>query len=623
MRSPDSIPWPRRPIQVLPPAVAERIAAGEVIERPASVVKELVENALDAGATEITVSLEDGGKALIEVLDNGHGLDPASLWLATQRHATSKLGSLDDLDRIRTLGFRGEALPSVAAVSELKILSRTPETETAYELELGFDAVFGKDRADPPSAVTFGHFLGAEHGTRIQARGLFSQIPARLKFLKSQGAEVAQVREWLERLALAFPEVGFRLESDKRVIIAFAPADPVTRVRAVLADSEDYPIITETATLNVGGELRARIHWVQGLSLPTSRRVVQVVNRRAIRDRMLQQALLSGFRQALLPGQFPAIALYLEIDPAQIDVNVHPTKAEVRFLDSRRVFKAVDTAVTQALARAGAPAYIPAMSARAPEPGPVSRWNPPRREYDSAPAGWTFRGPPVLPASDESTDSEMPTASLQGESLGNPLVDARYVGVLFNTYIAHEQGDELVLVDQHAADERIRFERLRRRFAAERDGQRAELSTQELLLPEAVSVEPEQGPRLRDRLEWLTRAGFGAELFGESTVLFRAVPAEWGAAQLRQRLRGLVERLLDLDAPAGAGLGLDESVFEKLASEACHSSVRAGDRLEDLEARTLVGRLFDCAHPWNCPHGRPTVVRIPRGKLEEWFQRRV
>ena len=361
----------RRPIQVLSANVAERIAAGEVIERPASVVKELIENSLDAGATEILVALEDGGKSLIEIIDNGHGMSPEDLALCVRRHATSKLSSVGDLEKILTLGFRGEALPSVAAVSELSVLSRALGSDTAYELKLPAvsDQERFEDRRFEPEKATFGHFLSSPHGTRIQARGLFAQIPARLKFLKSQGAEVSQVREWIERLALAHPKAGFRLLSDGRQVLSLRPQSETDRVRSILADGEDYPILSANSDLGAAagglgvpdraGGIHVRVHWLQGLSSPQMRKLVQVVNGRAVRDRMLQQALLAPFRQALLPGQFPAVALYVDIDPALIDVNVHPTKTEIRFLESRRIFHVIDELIDGLIAREGAPAFAP------------------------------------------------------------------------------------------------------------------------------------------------------------------------------------------------------------------------------------------------------------------------
>lgn len=596
-----------RPIQILKPAVAERIAAGEVIERPSSVVKELIENSLDAGATEISVSLEDGGKSLIEVTDNGHGMGPEDLSLCVLRHATSKLNVLDDLERIHTLGFRGEALPSVAAVSQLSIISRRAGSDAAFELTLGDLSERNEDSARP-ERVTFGHFLHSMHGTRIQARGLFAQVPARLKFLKSQGAEVSQVREWMERLALTHPQTGFQLFSEGRAILTLRPEDEASRTRTLLGDKNDTPIITSTWSDEAHTpSLRLRAHWLQGLSVPNARKLVQVINGRAVRDRVVQQALLSPFRQALLPGQFPAFALYLEIDPSQLDVNVHPTKTEVRFLESGRVFRAIESLVETMIARHGAPAYASTLWRASENPSPIPSFRPANVATPSP--VWNFSAPPVIPS-----DSETPRVVSQ-----NPFQHARFNGIAFNTYLLFEHESELIVIDQHAADERIRYEALKKKFTSRT------LSSQALLLPEAVRFAPEQRQRLLERLAWIQKLGFEAEIFGEDSLLFRAIPAEWGTDSLRTRLKNLIDRLLatEVTEKNESALAVDESLFESLASEACHSAIRAGDALEPIEARAILGRLFECTHPWNCPHGRPTVVRLARGKLEEWFQRRV
>jgi DNA mismatch repair protein MutL len=708
-----SAPQPgRRPIQVLSANVAERIAAGEVIERPASVVKELVENSLDAGATEVLVALEDGGKSLIEIVDNGHGMSPEDLALCVRRHATSKLSTVGDLEQIRTLGFRGEALPSVAAVSELSILSRMSGASgasdaAAYELKL--PAVNDQDRFEDrkfePEKTTFGHFLSSPHGTRIQARGLFAHIPARLKFLKSQGAEVAQVREWIERLALAHPRTGFRLLSDGRQILSLRPQEETARVRAILADGEDYPMLSANSDLGaVAGGLgvpdqasgrfegrapsssgiHVRVHWLQGLSSPQMRKLVQVVNGRAVRDRMLQQALLQPFRQALLPGQFPAVALYIDIDPALLDVNVHPTKTEIRFLEGRKIFHIIDGLIDSLIAREGAPAFaagawsgsgagagtgsgdaslgsgagatLGAPSGGAPlgmggseasawrDPGAGAggafSWTKPTVSSEGTPsggAGFALRpsySTPTWSAAEPSPthQSPLPLETHPADQPHNPLRFGRLAGTLFNTYFFYEVGDELALVDQHAAHERIRYEQLKKRVLerSKEGGEALSPSSQALLIPEVVKFPAEERATLEARLEWLTQLGFEAEVFGDDTALFRGVPAEWGLSRdLRTRLKNLVDRVLAQEAsepeprPGLAALNMDESLFEALASEACHSAVRAGDRLETEEAASLIDQLFRCEHPWNCPHGRPTVVKVPRARFEEWFQRRV
>lgn len=596
------------PIQVLPPAVAERIAAGEVIERPASVVKELIENSIDAGATEIHVHLEDGGKALIEITDNGSGMEPKDLRLCIERHATSKLQTLDDLEKIATLGFRGEALPSVAAVSDLTILSRAKNSNTTYELKV---TPFSRDKSqcDP---ITFGHFLNSPHGTRMRAVGLFSQIPARLKFLKSQAAEVSQVREWVERLALTHSHIGFKLTSNERTLVNLRPAEESARVREILGDGADFPLVSISSGEDspIHGALKLRLHWLQGLSLPQTRRLVQVVNGRALRDRMLQQALLSSFKQALMPGQFPALALFVEVDPALLDLNVHPTKTEIRFLNSREIFHEIQSLVSQMIGQAGAPAYVPSLNSVA---------EPERFQFEAQ--AFSFTPPAVStsqhsPYTTHSTSEAAQNTALPSVPL-HPLSGARFAGFLFNTYLLYDLGQELALVDQHAAHERIRFEKLKNRmFGANAQAPQ----TQALLIPESVTFPAEFKSHVLDRLPLLSSLGFEVELFSEDTVLFRGIPPEWGNTQLRTRLKNLIERLISVE---GTSLGMDEALFEKLASEACHSAVRAGDHLEPLEAASIVEQLFKCEHPWNCPHGRPTLVKIPQARLEEWFIRRV
>ena len=589
-------------IKLLHPSVAERIAAGEVIERPASVVKELVENSLDAGAIEITVYLEDGGKGLIEVIDNGLGMDRDDLALAVKRHATSKLQELSDLEKIKTLGFRGEALPSVAAVSDLTIHSRARGEAHTYEWN-SVDA--------EPKLATFGHFLGSEHGTRIQARGLFSQVPARLKFLKSQGSEVSQVREWIERLAFTHPHVGFKLVSDERTILNLRPGDEVSRVKQILSDGDDYPVVTIESDQRYQG-FTVRVHWLQGMSLPQTKKLVQVVNRRALRDRFLQQAVLMPFKQALLPGQFPALALFLEINPSEIDVNVHPTKTEIRFLDNRKIFHVIESLTSSMISKHGAPNYAT-----------LSDISPMTAAEPTAAFGFSHPGY-SSPQSENRLEDFKPIVSSNSEPSTNhapshPFSGAQLSGVIFNTYLIYDFGAEAVLIDQHAAHERIRFEKLKKRFFHTQG--HGSGTSQLLLIPEAVKFAPEKRSELEEKLPWLTRLGFESEIFGEDAVLFRAAPPEWGTQSLQVRLKNLIERLLDLKTkPASL---IDEAMFEKIASEACHSAIRAGDRVDVHTAQMILNDLFSCEHPWNCPHGRPTVVRIPKTRFEEWFQRKV
>ena len=466
----------------------------------------------------------------------------------------------------------------------------------------------------------------------------------------------------MERLALAYPHVGFRLLSDQRQVLNLRPQDEKSRVRTILSDGDDYPILSASSDLGAAagalgvpdktGGLHVRVHWLQGLSSPQMRRIVQVVNGRAVRDRMLQQALLAPFRQTLLPGQFPAVALYIDVDPALIDVNVHPTKTEIRFLESRKIFHEVDKLVDQLIVREGAPAYASGpmspfqFQSQSPSPSQSATntfsWTKPTVSSVGEPAGgghsYAHSGSfhlqntsptPAWNASEPNSyltprqQTALPLEVHPQNEPENPLRFGRLAGTLFNTYLFYEIGDELALVDQHAAHERIRYEQLRKRvFQPSSDTVPA---AQALLIPEAVKFPVEQRTLFESRISWLDQMGFEAEVFGEDTALFRGVPAEWGLSKdLRTRLKNLVDRVLAFEEkPGGHSLRIDENLFEVLASEACHSAVRAGDRLEVEEATSIVQQLFACEHPWNCPHGRPTVVKVPRARFEEWFLRRV
>ena len=640
-------------IERLSPHVAERIAAGEVIERPASVVKELVENALDAGARSIHVTLRAGGKEFLEVLDNGHGMGVLDLPRAFERHATSKLRSLEDLARIHTLGFRGEALPSIAAVSDLTVVSRAVGAAQTYELNLSQSGFSGLSSGAPkplPTKITFGYFIDAPHGTRIRAQSLFSQIPARLKFLRAQAAEVSHVREWIERLALSHPEVHFRLVSDERVILDLEACAEATRVSMILSEGIGTLVSHQISV----DHLAVRLHWIQGISLATSRRFIQVVNHRAVRDRLFQTALLNPFRQYFMPGQFPAAAAYLEIDPAELDVNVHPAKTEIRFLQPQALFKLIEQGVREMIAAKGAPARpsLPAaeslhfLSDHAPESIP--------QDYRSAPLRLGSQLPlnsfPPLNQNQWKASEPLPTylnAPITDPTIvpqDYPLLGAfaplaiptrppsgRYCGTLFHTYLLFELEAEMLIVDQHAADERIRFERLRNQV---RTG-----DSQTLLLPELVPCPISSGPPEQDQAWWralqctLEDLGFRVQRQGAAALSFQAVPSFWGTDQLPTRLKNLLDlisEMLEADDPqpllgSEAQKALwDGPLFEALASRACHASIRAGDPLDSRQAQVLVNELWrSCSQPWNCPHGRPTAVLIKRTQLEAWFQRRI
>lgn len=634
-----SLALPRK-VRVLDPHVAEKIAAGEVVERPASVVKELLENSLDAGATEILIVLEDGGKASIEILDNGHGMSREDLALCTERHATSKISSLEDLDRIATLGFRGEALPSIAAVSDLSITTRDAESA---KLDSGTALLWARRSSSTASEITretFGSFLGKPHGTRVLVRSLFAEIPARLKFLKSQAGEVTQVREWVERLSLTHPETGFRLVSGDRTILDLRPSSEAERVASVLSD--DPSLQVESAEIFEEG-VQLRMHWLRGLSLSQSRRMVQVVNGRALKDRMLSQAVLSAFKQSLLPGQFPAVGVFVQVDPATIDVNVHPTKTEVRFLNSAKIFRAIHHGLERLVLERGM-TPSPGAMARA---GVAAGYALPKTEFTAAEPHAQLSLGESKESEERGSDEEQPAVASSIPPAPAPNLDAtpdssassilktgNFAGILFQTYVLWDLGQEVALIDQHAAHERIRYESLKRALLLTSPESAGALAPQQLLLPEQVAMGTlsEDPARQVAAISLMGRLGFDTEPLSQKALIVRSVPALWGTEALRTRLQTLVANLAEMeteDLLAGTksleskGMLLDESLFEKLASQACRSSIRAGDRIEASHVQALVQKLFECEHPWNCPHGRPTIVRIPRARFEEWFSRRV
>jgi DNA mismatch repair protein MutL len=625
-------------IRVLPPEIAEKIAAGEVIERPASVIKELVENSIDAGATLVHVQLEDGGRELIEVTDNGKGMSPEDLELSVLRHATSKISRFEDLERLTTLGFRGEALASIQAVSGLQIISRHSGQVQPYEL-------LGAKRAQP---VTFGHFLGSEHGTCIRARGLFSEMPARLKFLKAPSAEASAVRDHLERLAFTHPEIGFSLSSADRSLLKLRPETPESRIRALLDVDPQVPIRTHTLDDPASG-FQVAIHWAQGVSLSHTRQIFQSINRRWIRDRAIQSALLSPFKQSLLPGQFPAIAIEITIDPAQIDVNVSPTKSEVRFLDSRRVLGSIRNLVDELVSQHGHARWAGQLGSQSQIAGEaMPSFTNPAIFSDPALRQEHFQ-PPLWSVSEEIAARQgTPTAawthpqSLSGltshESQSHPaterpntlpaqnyflhLAQAAWVGTCFKTYLLFED-TELVAIDQHAAHERIRYERLKKHYL-----EFGTIDSQQLLTPEVIRIDE---AIQNQEIETLSGIGLEVEAFGENEVMIRSVPAIWNGRAIAVRAKNLIHRLRSkeqetrpTDSTASKeSLLLDERLFEEIASESCRGSVMSGDLLSELQARTLIQDLSQCENPWNCPHGRPTVVRIPESRFEQWFERRV
>jgi DNA mismatch repair protein MutL len=577
-----SAPSTPRPVRLLPSDLVDQIAAGEVVERPASVVKELVENALDAGATRVRVEVRDGGSALVAVTDDGIGLGADDARLALERHATSKVGSSDDLVRIGTFGFRGEALPAIASVSRLRLRTRPRGAAEGFELVVEGGKLVGARAA------------GGPEGTRVEVADLFANVPARRKFLKSAATEWGHVAEWLARAALALPAVHFDVVRDDREAVSWPTVgDPLDRVAAVLSEREAEPLVTTAAE---DGALR--LHGF--VSRPEAHRSTAAglhlfVNRRPVRDRLLRHALLETYRDVLPRGRYPTAVLFLELPPEAVDVNVHPAKWEVRFGDPSAVHRLVVRGVRDALAG--------------------RRWiggAPPRDAavHEPSAGDWTFAGRPAP------REVALPLAPAEPALAETPLRygSLRLLGQAHATYLVAETDDGLVLIDQHAAHERVLYERLRAAWSA------GGVERQALLATESVELSPDGVARIAAAPDALARLGFEVEAFGAQAVAVRAIPALLAGRDPAALVRQLADRLA-ADAGAGEGPGAPDAAATLFASLACHAARRAGDRLDLREQQALLAALDTIPYAPTCPHGRPVAVPIRRAELERRFGR--
>jgi DNA mismatch repair protein MutL len=583
-------------IRLLPETVVNRIAAGEVIERPAAAARELVENALDAGATRIAVSLTGGGIDRIEVVDDGFGMTAEELALAVQRHATSKLAD-DTLVRIATLGFRGEALPSIGAAARLSITSRPRGAEAAFAIRVEGGAV----GEVAPAAGSF--------GTRVVVADLFFATPARRKFLKSARAEADAAEAAVRRLALAAPGVAFRLESDGRVLFDLPAQDRAARVAALLGPEAAAVLLAIEGTRGV---LRLSGYaCAPTVTRATATAQALVVNGRPVADPVLRTAVRVAYRDVTAPGRHAVAALFLDLPPEELDVNVHPAKAEVRFRDADAVRGLVIGALTRALAT-GAGAAPPSLGPRLhllqsapPTPsvrGFAESWLP----LGSAPAA-RLVAPPDRFHGPFTATAEPATADTREFPLGAP------VAQVLDTYVIAVAADgSLVLVDQHAAHERLTHETLRAELL---DGG---VRSQPLLLPAVVDLPPSDAARLVARAVELARLGLEIEAFGAGAVLVRALPAALGAPDPGPLLRDLADELAESDESTVLEARLD-AVMARLA---CHGSIRAGRRLTTPEMDALLRQMEATPRAATCSHGRPTFLKLSKAEIERLFGRR-
>jgi DNA mismatch repair protein MutL len=604
-------------VRQLEDGVINRIAAGEVVERPASVVKELVENALDAGATRIEVVTAGGGKALVRVTDDGIGMDEADLSLAVERHCTSKLPE-GDLSAIGTLGFRGEALPSIGAVARLSIATR--KAGAPHGLEIVVEG--GRRTPVRPSAMV--------RGTRVEVADLFYATPARLKFLKSERAEATAITEVVRRLALAAPHVAFTLAGADRAALEWPARTGPDALRRRIGDVVGQAFVEDAVEIDAGRE-GVRLGGLAGLPTATRGTAAQqylFVNGRPVRDRVLMGALRAAYQDAIARDRHPAAVLFIDLDPHEVDVNVHPAKADVRFRDPGLVRGLMIGAIRQMIARTalapsrgGANATLGAFRSGGGGPGvpvrPATDWRAsPLRPLEMAgavpgPAGFAEAAQAAfaetaLPSADRRADA----APAAPDRFDRPLGAAR--AQLHETYILAQTSDGMVLVDQHAAHERLVYEKLK--AARARDG----VVTQMLLVPEIVELPADDVERLVGFADALAGLGLVLEGFGPGAVAVRETPALLGQVDAGKLVRDLADEIAEFERADSLEKRLDRIA----ATVACHGSVRAGRRLRPEEMDALLREMEETPNSGTCNHGRPTFVRLTLADIERLFGRR-
>ncbi len=603
-------------IQLLPEIVANQVAAGEVVERPASVVKELIENSIDAGATSIEVMIRRGGISLIRVIDNGSGMDRDDALLSLERHATSKIRTSHDLAAISTLGFRGEALPSIASVSRFRLTTREHSAVAGSEILVGGGKIETvREGGEPP-------------GTQVEVRSLFYNLPARRKFLRSENTESRNVEHQLHLQAAGHPEIAFVFVRDEHIVFQL-PATKSLRDRIRdLHGAELVEQLLEIESPNENAKIKIRGFIGQaGVSRKTRSQQLTFVNGRAIESPVLSAALREGYHTTLMKGQFPVTFLFLELDPGAVDVNVHPAKREVRFRDPGGVREAVVETIRNTL-QGGKPTWqrqfaAPAIASALDRDDAHPAANSTSVSTDEFPSGpalhqpeATIPTPPMLPI--EREDPGLAARLVQRESdYAAPFPPRsqqfQIIGVLNKLYVLMENDQGLVLVDQHAAHERILFEELRRRM--EEQG----VPSQRLLLPLIFDLSPRDAEWVDRNIPTLQKMGIGIEFFGANTFKIDSLPTFLNTSNPIQFMREVIDGLKSASSSSSA-MRLGEDMIAKTV---CRHAVKANDVLRNLEIEKLMHDLLRCELPYCCPHGRPTMIQISLGELEKKFGRKV
>lgn len=590
-------------IRILPESISNKIAAGEVVERPASVVKELIENAIDAGCCEIVVEIEAGGRKLIRIADNGVGMNHDDALLCLERYATSKIRRDQDLFAIETLGFRGEAIPSIASVSRMEVVSRSREDDAATRIVVSGGKIKSVSE------------IGAPIGTMITARDLFFNVPARRKFLKTVQTEMGHIMDCVTRMALSHPNIHFRLIHNRKTLGEWtATADISHRVVDILGRSlwgKMRRVEYADAAIGLEGFVAA-----PDACRTTTRALHIYVNGRFVRDRLILHAVMDAYQGRLMKRSFPVAVLFLKVDPAGVDVNVHPTKSEVRFAAPRQVHDGVVMAISSALKGFDRPGVT-----EKPLVSPSQRDIVPPAQSPDAPSlfGWHLQGkdrsvPPGLMVKETEPKPYSAPADPQKEAaIGreNGFARLRLIGQIHKSYIVCESIDGFVIIDQHAAHERIIFEKLKASYS------RSIMASQGLLIPEPIELGHREADILEGLIEAFSKTGIKIEPFGGQTYMIKSVPE----LLVGKRLGPLIVEIVEKIAQTGSSCGMEKAMDTCFAVMACHGAVRANQALTVQEMEQLLRQMDKAAFPAHCPHGRPTWVEWTLKDIEKVFKR--
>ena len=578
-------------IKILPEILSNKIAAGEVVERPSSVVKELVENALDANSTRIIIEVEKGGRSLIRVSDNGSGMNRDDALLAPERYATSKIYKDEDLFAINTLGFRGEALPSIAAVAKFCLVTRDRTSQAGTEVLVEGGIIKKVSQ------------VGAPLGTMVTVRQLFFNMPARRKFLKTVDTEMGHIADSVSSMALGRPDVQFRLIHNGKVIKNWpATSDTADRVADVLGKD----IKNNLNKIEFTSDFLAVQGWISSprITRSTSRGIYLYVNQRVVRNRVIQHALFQGYGSRLMKGQFPVAVLFINIPFDRVDVNVHPTKHEVKFAQQKKIHDAVAGVVAERLGLADQPEWS--------APGAQKSRSSTEQPGISEPAVDFGISEKEIQSRYPVSSIQYPVSSIQTELWTRKgFGDLKVIGQFHDTYILCESADGLVLIDQHAAHERIIFEQLKNRSPASKK------SAQKLLIPETVDLGYREAKILERLIPDLNELGLEIEPFGGNTFVVKSVPALLENKEVKPLVIEIVEKM----AQIGFTPGLEKAMDQCLILMACHGAIRANQKLSDEEIKGLLDQLDKCDQPSHCPHGRPIYIRWSVRELEKSFKR--